>query len=724
MPTASDAGSTKGGKRYEKLGQSESESDWSRDEKKDYSQDEGETDVEMSEHEEDDQPKQITPLRLLKFGKPELPLVISATFLSAICAFLNMSQNFFVGWLVDIVRFSDLSMRQDQLNWITFVLLAIYIADAMLALFSGVLYTIAASRCSCRLRSLVLRNMLRQDVAFFDTVRIGELLNRLSTDTEVIQSVVTSNLVGWFIPSVQVIIGFVICFWYSWQLTLVILSVTPVILIVMFLQGTCMKVLTEQELSALAGAGSKAAEVLDNIRTVRSFVTEEAEIQNYSDKINVSYFVAKKRAWISGGLGAVSSMASDACILLALWYGGQMIFAGVITTGDLISYMLFALQTVFAFQSLLSIFPQFMEAIGASVRVFELLDRVPRVNYDGGIIPPHGIEGRVTFDNVHFHYPSRPDAEVLDGVSCDVVPGKTMAIVGPSGSGKSTSISLISRFYDVDKGKVMIDGVDVRTYDPQWLRMQIGLVSQEPVLFAMSIEENIMYGSEGATMAQVQRAAKMANAHDFIMRIPDAYKAQVGERGVMLSGGQRQRIAISRAVLKDPKILLLDEATSALDSENEKLVQEALDRLMVGRTSVVIAHRLSTIVDSDQIIVIQNGRIVERGTHDELIRMNGVYKRLGRRQFGLKSKAEEGAKAIAAPKEGDASTDVSSAVELIRRTLQQRRRNNSVQQVAARVQQMRSEPERLKVLVRDLQTAETNFQTAVAKIQEIAKAGQ
>jgi len=709
------------GKRYEKVGQSESESDWSRDEKKaDYSQDEGETDVELSQAGDEEPPKQITPLRLLKFGKPELPLVISATFLSAICAFLNMSQNFFVGWLVDIVRFSDLSMRQDQLNWITFVLLAIYIADALLALFSGVLYTIAASRCSCRLRSLVLRNMLRQDVAFFDTVRIGELLNRLSTDTEVIQSVVTSNLVGWFIPSVQVIIGFVICFWYSWQLTLVILSVTPVILIVMFLQGTCMKVLTEQELSALAGAGSKAAEVLDNIRTVRSFVTEEAEIQNYSDKINVSYFVAKKRAWISGGLGAISSMASDACILLALWYGGQMIFAGVITTGDLISYMLFALQTVFAFQSLLSIFPQFMEAIGASVRVFELLDRVPRVNYDGGIIPPHGIEGRVTFDNVYFHYPSRPDAEVLDGVSCDVVPGKTMAIVGPSGSGKSTSISLVSRFYDVEKGRILIDGVDIRTYDPQWLRMQIGLVSQEPVLFAMSIEENIMYGSEGATMANVQRAAKMANAHDFIMRIPDAYKAQVGERGVMLSGGQRQRIAIARAVLKDPKILLLDEATSALDSENEKLVQEALDRLMVGRTSIVIAHRLSTIVDSDQIIVVQNGRIVERGTHDELIRMNGVYKRLGRRQFNLKNEEKEKSKTLS-KEAADPAQDMSSAVETIRKTLRQRRQNNSVQQVAARVQQMRTEPERLKVLVRELQTMETQFQETSEKITALAK---
>ena len=246
------------------------------------------------------------------------------------------------------------------------------------------------------------------------------------------------------------------------------------------------------------------------------------------------------------------------------------------------------------------------------------------------------------------------------------------------------------------------------------------------VLFAMSIEENIMYGSEGASMANVQRAAKMANAHDFVMRIPDSYKAQVGERGVMLSGGQRQRIAIARAVLKDPKILLLDEATSALDSENEKLVQEALDRLMVGRTSVVVAHRLSTIVDSDQIIVVQNGRIVERGTHDELIRMNGVYKRLGRRQFGLNKKEEGPQSKLAAPPPaaGGAAADVISEVELIKKTLQGRRRNNSVQQVAARVQQLRTEPERLKVLVRDLQTMETNFQACVAKVKTLSSGGQ
>merc|ERR1712216_783570 len=627
--------------------------------------------------------KKPTAMRLLRFGKPELPLVISATFLASISAFLHMSQNIFVGMVINAVHYSSLNAGKSAVTTFTLYLLCIYVADCMLTLFSSVLYTIAATRCSCRLRTLVLRNMLRQDVAFFDTVRVGELLNRLSTDTEVIQSVVTSNLVGWFIPSVQGIIGFVICFWYSWKLTLVILSVTPVVLLVMFLQGSCMKVLTEQELNALAGAGSKAQEVLDNIRTVRSFVTEESEIQHYSDRINVSYFIAKKRAWISGGLGAISSLASDACILLALRYGGQMIFQGTMTTGDLLSYLLFALQSVFAFQALLSIFPKFMEAIGASVRVFELLDRTPLVNYENGQIPPRGIEGRITFKNVGFHYPSRPEIEVLQGVNFDLVPGKTMALVGPSGAGKSTFISLISRFYDVQKGKILIDGVPIVIYDPQWLRGQIGLVSQEPVLFAASIEENIVYGSENATRGQVERAAKMANAHDFILRIPDGYKAQVGERGVMLSGGQKQRVAIARALLKDPTILLLDEATSALDSENEKLVQDALDRLMVGRTCVVIAHRLSTIQDADVICVVAGGKIVEQGTHAELVSLGGVYKKLGKRQFGDNKKQEERKTAPDAAGTEQHPRDSMSTHELLQRIIKHRRRPQGFEQLVA-----------------------------------------
>jgi ATP-binding cassette subfamily B protein len=667
--------------------------------------------------------KKPTVMRLLRFGKPELPLVISATFLASISAFLHMSQNIFVGMVINAVHYSSLNAGKSAVTTFTLYLLCIYVADCMLTLFSSVLYTIAATRCSCRLRTLVLRNMLRQDVAFFDTVRVGELLNRLSTDTEVIQMVVTANLAGWFIPLCQVVIGLIAIFTYNWKLTLVVLSLIPVIAVCMFLQGFCMKILTEQELIALADAGSKADETLSNIRTVRSYVMEEKEISHYADKINISYLIIKRRAWIAGGLSSITNLAGDSCILVAMWYGGQLIFQNQMSVGGLVSYMLFALQSVFAFSSLISIFPQFMEAIGASGRIFELLDRVPAVNYDGGFIAPNGIEGHIKFQDVHFHYPSRPKIKIMNGLSIDLPPGKTLALVGASGCGKSTFIYLLERFYDCQGGSILIDGMDILKYDPQWLRDQVGLVQQEPVLFAMSIEDNIMYGSKICTHARVEQAARLANAHDFIQALPQGYDAQCGERGVMLSGGQKQRIAIARALLKDPKILLLDEATSSLDAESEKLVQEALDRLMVGRTSIVIAHRLSTIVDSDQIIVVQNGRIVERGTHDELIRMNGVYKRLGRRQFNLKNEDKEKSSRIS-KEAADPAQDMSSAVETIRRTLQQRRRNNSVQQVAARVQQMRTEPERLKVLVRELQTMETKFQETSTKIAGLAKGGQ
>jgi len=685
------------------------------------------------EEEEVDDGKKRRPtiLRLLKFGKPELPLVIMATFLSSVSAFLHMSQNIFVGMVINCVHYSSLNVGKSAVTTFTLYLLCIYVCDCMLTLFSSVLYTIAATRCSCRLRTLVLRNMLRQDVAFFDTVRVGELLNRLSTDTEVIQMVVTANLAGWFIPLCQVVIGLIAIFTYNWKLTLVVLSLIPVIAVCMFLQGFCMKILTEQELIALADAGSKADETLSNIRTVRSYVMEEKEIGNYADKINVSYLIIKRRAWIAGGLSSITNLAGDSCILVAMWYGGQLIFQNQMSVGGLVSYMLFALQSVFAFSSLISIFPQFMEAIGASGRIFELLDRVPAVNYDGGYIAPNGIEGHIQFQDVHFHYPSRPKVKIMNGLSVDLPPGKTLALVGESGCGKSTFIYLIERFYDVQGGSIFIDEMDILKYDPQWLRDQIGLVQQEPVLFAMSIEENIMYGSKICTHARVEQAARLANAHDFIQSLPQGYDAQCGERGVMLSGGQKQRIAIARALLKDPKILLLDEATSSLDAESEKLVQEALDRLMVGRTCVVVAHRLSTIRNADIIAVVYKGKIVEQGNHDQLIaRENGVYRRFGARQFGIiglagtaadDDDANGGSGGGGAGAAGAAGAGPFSANDSFKQISKSRQSDQDLADAVTALNLLETEPAGLADLAREMAHLEMSMQQCAAEIVQIIR---
>jgi len=657
--------------------------------------------------------KRPTAMRLLKFGRPELPLVILATFLSSISAFLHMSQNVFVGMVINTVHYNTLEAGQRSLTTFTLVLLSIYIGDCLSSLFAGVLYAIAATRCSCRLRTLVLRNMVRQDVAFFDTVRVGELLNRLSTDTEVIQMVVTANLAGWFIPLAQVVIGLIAIFAYNWRLTLVVLSLIPVIAVCMFLQGFCMRILTEKELIALADAMSKADETLSNIRTVRSFVAEEKEIGNYADKINVSYLISKKRAWISGGLSSFTNLAGDTCILVAMWYGGHMIFANEMSVGGLVSYMLFALQSVFAFSSLISIFPQFMEALGASTRVFELLDRKPAVNYDGGKIPTNGIEGHITLKNVMFHYPSRPKVKVLNGVSFQLPQGKTLALVGPSGCGKSTLICLLERFYDVQGGQILIDGMDLITFDPQWLRDQIGLVSQEPVLFAMSVEENIMYGSKIINHARIEQAARLSNAHEFIMSLPMGYEAQVGERGVMLSGGQKQRIAIARAVLKDPKLLLLDEATSSLDAENEKLVQDALDKLMVGRTCVVVAHRLSTIRNADTIAVLADGKIQEQGTHEELIKMNGLYATLGRRQFLLDQAQRNFGMEADQVKGAVGMGEKLSVPEIVKRVHNLRMDDLKLVEAATMLGSIEPEPDGLAQLVKDMSKLEEKMHSCL-----------
>jgi len=325
---------------------------------------------------------------------------------------------------------------------------------------------------------------------------------------------------------------------------------------------------------------------------------------------------------------------------------------------------------------------------------------------------------------VHFHYPSRPKIKIMNGLSVNLPPGKTLALVGASGCGKSTFIYLIERFYDCQGGSILIDGMDILKYDPQWLRDQVGLVQQEPVLFAMSIEDNIMYGSKICTHARVEQAARLANAHDFIQALPQGYDAQCGERGVMLSGGQKQRIAIARALLKDPKILLLDEATSSLDAESEKLVQEALDRLMVGRTCVVVAHRLSTIRNADIISVVQGGKIVESGTHDDLLSRDGVYRRFGARQFGIiglsPAEADE-AHAQETSSSSPAMTGPFSAVEALRSVAKSRGEDAEVMEAVAALAVMDAEPQGLADAARELQALEMTMQQTVAEIVHVTR---
>ncbi len=495
-----------------------------------------------------------------------------------------------------------------------------------------VLFTVTGERVVTRLRREAYARLLEQEVAFFDEHRTGDLANRLASDTTVLQNAVSVNVSMMLRNAAAVTGGLAMLFFTSWRLTLLMLAVVPAIAIGAVVYGRRLRRLSREVQDALGKAASVGEESLAGIRTVRAFAAEAIESARYGEAVERSFQLARERIVTSGVFMGTAMMAALGAIALVMWYGGRLVLGAHMTAGQLTSFLVYTLVVAVSLGALGDLWADFMRAAGAAERVFELIDREPAIPSEGGLQPGR-VDGRLELARVEFAYPARPDMPVLSGLDLVLEPGKVVAVVGPSGAGKSTIAALLSRLYDPIAGAVSLDGRDLRELDAKWLRRQIGVVAQEPMLFSSGIADNIRYGRAHATDEEVERAARAANAHDFVSRFPEGYATRVGERGVQLSGGQKQRIAIARAVLKDPRILILDEATSALDAESEHLVQEALDRLLEGRTTLVIAHRLSTVKNAHQVVVLDGGKVVQQGTHAELVGEAGLYRKLVERQF-------------------------------------------------------------------------------------------
>ena len=566
--------------------------------------------------------------RLLSLARPEARSLIIGTAALTVGSAIALSYPLVVRQLIDGITPGG---GTDAVDSAVIALLVLFAIGAALGAVRSWYFTVAGERVVARLRKDLYASLIRQEVGFFDKRRTGELTNRLSADTTVLQNTVTVNISMGLRFTILSLGAVAFLFYTSWKLTLVTLLLVPVVAIAAGLTGRRLRKLSLNVQDALAASTAHAEETLAGVRTVRAFAAEEQESARYDEVVEASFQIAKRRATAVAAFRGVIGFAGYATIAVVHWYGGHLLADGSMTIGALTSYLLYTLTVAFSLGAVSGLYEDFMKALGASERVFELLDRVPALSSGSKTLT--SPDGAVSLDNVTFAYPTRPGVNVLQGVSLNLRPGEQVALVGPSGGGKSTVAALLSRFYDPAEGQIRLDGVPLVDLDADWLRRQVGVVSQEPVLFATSISDNIAYGAPGMSQDQIEGAARMANAHDFISALPDGYDTPVGERGVRLSGGQKQRVAIARALLKDPTILTLDEATSALDAESEHLVQEALARLMEGRTTLVIAHRLSTVRDADRVIVVDKGRVVETGTHDTLIEAEGLYHKLVERQF-------------------------------------------------------------------------------------------
>ncbi|BDU26465.1 ABC transporter transmembrane domain-containing protein [Flavobacterium sp. GSB-24] len=535
-----------------------------------------------------------------------------------------------MGILVDCVKNKD----NEEANNIALGLIAILFLQSFFSFFRLSLFVNFTENTLANLRLALYTNLVKLPMTFFSQKRVGELNSRISADITQIQDTLTTTIAEFLRQFILIIGGVILLATESLKLTLLMLSVVPLVAIAAVVFGRFIRKYSKKVQDQVAESQVIVEETMQGISIVKAFANEWYEIARYKGKISDVVKLAIKGGKYRGYFASFIIFCLFGAIVAVVWFGVRLSIAGEMSVGQLISFVLYSTFVGASFGGIAELYAQIQKAIGATERVFELLDENPeKINSDSNK-SKEKIKGNVTFNNVAFSYPTRQEIQVLKDVNFKAEFGQKIAIVGPSGAGKSTISSLLLRFYDITSGEITVDGKNIYDYDLEDLRGNMSIVPQDVILFGGTIRENIAYGKPDATDEEIIQAAKQANAFNFVEGFPEKFETLVGERGVKLSGGQRQRIAIARALLKNPSILILDEATSSLDSESEKLVQEALEVLMEGRTSIIIAHRLSTIRNADKILVLDNGKISEEGTHQELINLeNGIYKNLSNLQF-------------------------------------------------------------------------------------------
>lgn len=567
-------------------------------------------------------------LRILSYIKPYMHRLIFAMF----CTIMAAAGNLYIPWIIkDMIDEVLADKNGTMLNWIAASIIAIFVVRGLFWYGQNYLMSYVGQSVIIDIRAAVFKKLQRLSVSFYDKNKTGTIMSYVTNDVNALQSAMVENTIE-MITEGFILIGSVVAMIYlDWRLTLFTVCTFPVVLWFMEFFGKKIRKTGGRIQECTADITSVLQESVASARVIKSFVREDYEVDRFDVENRANFRANMKNAQLMATLTPVVELVAAIGVTMIIWYGGYNVINGTITAGSLVAFLTYAVNISNPIKRLTRVIGNIQKALAAAQRVFMIIDMPEEIaeSRDAKQLPE--VSGKVEFQNVSFAYDDK--GNVITDLSFSVKPGEVIAIVGPSGAGKSTIANLLPRFYDVNKGDIKIDGHSVREVTLDSLREQVGIVPQETMLFNGSVYNNILYGRLDATKEEIEAAAKAANAHDFIMQLTDGYETKLGDRGVNLSGGQRQRIAIARAILKNPRILILDEATSALDTESERVVQEALDRLMVGRTSFVIAHRLSTVKNADKILVLEKGNLVESGTHDELLALDGLYAHLYKIQY-------------------------------------------------------------------------------------------